>query len=415
MPVVNLPLVQIKEFETQTLFPLATLNPGTYLVPLQIEGNSILSSLLVTNVSLDASIEVNYFQTTTGETPTERSPLVSHVVKTTASQEADTIIVARVHLKPVCEVKISGGPVTFGLMATMVSAFASDIESSLFKDGYEINGKERGLPFMTLDESDGSMRFVRAKGGRLAIYNDEGELFHVEHSDSLSVNQQKLLLKHDCYTKDLKISQLTVSSFGTMKFDLKIDGQKVATVRTTANQPNVDLKFSPFHIARRDSAVTINAERLAGSGPGFEYCDLSINGYEYINEEDMTALTKIVLNKSGSLILPFKAVAWLDDNSVTLADADAIGIADFAGVTQDGIANLGYGKISKLGELPGALVGFGAIAGQPVFLSSTPGQLTLTAPLTGTIFRIGFAEPPSGSATGEATSLFISPQLISDE
>ena len=415
MSVINLPLVQISEFQSIILFDLSSRGPGTYRLPLQVKGNSILSSLLVTEVDTGATIKVNYFQTTSGNDVNERSELAGHIIKTSPSSDSDTIIVARMHFKPVCEVIIEGGNVKFGVMVTMVSAFASDIESSLFRDQQEFSGSERGIPLITVDDETDSFRFLRSRNGQLITSGSEGDDFHLQHSDSLPVNEKKTIIAHECYSKALKIANLHVSAFGEFKFTVRINGRLTSVLRTSLNCPNDHLSLTPYKIASKGSLVTIDAERL--SEPGYADCDVSLSGYEFIKEvtEEMSSLTKIVFNRSGALIMPFKAVAWVDDNSVALADADGIGVADFAGVTQDGIANLGYGKIHKIGEVPGALVGFGAIAGQPVYLSTSPGEITLTAPTEGTIFRIGFAEPPSGAHSGEATSLFIDPQLISED
>lgn len=415
MTVVNLPLVQVKEFETQTLFPLREVGPGTYYVPLQIEGNSILSSLLVTAVSPDASISVNYFQTTTGDESFERSPLVNHVTKTSGSAQADTIIVARVHLKPVCEIIISGGTVTFGLMVTMVSAFASDIESSLFKDGYMVMGTERGIPLMTIDDVSGQMKFMRSKAGTLIVSDEkQGSPVHLTHADTLEPNERRLILANQQFDKSLRMSQFTVVSSSDYRVTVQVNGSLALSTRTNKYQPQSNQMLDPYKIAPKNSLVTIEAHRLSAEDDGS--LDVYLRGYEFISEEEeaMSSLTKVVFNNSGALILPFKALAWEDNNSVSLADADAIGLDDFAGVTQDGITHLGYGIIHKLGEVPNALLGKGAVAGQPVYLSTTPGELTLIPPTTGTVFRIGRAEPPSGAHTGEATSLFIDPQVISE-
>jgi hypothetical protein len=415
MAIVDLPLVQIKEFETQTLFPLREVGPGTYHTQLQIEGNSILSSLLVTHVSPDASIQVNYFQTTTGDEDEERTPLVNHTPKTTGSMAADTIIVARVHLKPVCEVIITGGTVTFGLMVTMVSAFASDIESSLFKDGYFVNGTERGIPLMTFDDASGQMKFMKSKGGNLIVSEEkQGDPIHLTHSDTLLPNERRLILANQQFEKSFRMSQFTVVSASDYRVSVQINGSLALSSRTTKYQPQSDQLLDPYKVAPKNSLVTIEAERLSSDDDGS--LDVYLRGYEFINEEEeaMSSLTKVVFNATGALILPFKAVAWEDNNSVSLADADGLNLDDFAGVTQDGIAHLGYGIIHKIGEVPNALLGKGAVAGQPVYLSTTPGELSLTPPASGTVFRIGRAEPPSGAHTGEATSLFIDPQIIAE-
>jgi len=414
MSTINLPFVQIKQFETSILFPLRQVSPGKYVIPLMIEGNSILSSLLVTEVERGASITVTYFQTTTGDESSERTILTNHQTKTIGSDQAETITVSKVHFKPSVEVHIQNGNVTFGLMATMVSSFTSDLEQSLFADGYRLNGLERGIPLLSVDESTGMMKFVRSKGGYLIPTDSQGTQIHLNHADTLSLNQHKQVYRRQQLRKSLKISQFTVISSGDYKITLRINGSLALSARVNNYSPICDQHIDPFRIVPQNSLITIDAERFDSLENGI--VEIYLRGYEFFNleEEEMASLTKVVYNATGALILPFKAVAWEDNNSISLADADEVGLDDFAGITQDGIANLGYGIIHKLGEVPDALIGMGAVAGQPVYLSTVPGELTLIPPSSGTIFRIGRAEPPSGAHSGEATSLFIDPQIISE-
>ncbi len=413
MSIINLPFVQFGEFQSITLFEIDSRAPNTYRIPLQVRGNSILSSLLVTEMDPGATIKVNYFQTTSGNLISERSELSGHTIKTLPDMEADTIIVARMHSKPVCEVIIEGGNVKFGLMATMVSAFASDIESSLFLDSYLTQGKERGIPIMSFDQETGQLNFIRSKGGNLIVNEELGDPLHLKHSGSLNKDDDLVVFSHQSFTKSFKVTQFTAVSASDYRFSIFSDGELIISSRTSQYQPQSDQHLEPHRIVPVNSILTVKANRLTNTNDGT--FDVYLRGYEFIDEAEMASLTKVVFNKTGSLIFPFKAVAWKDDNSIALADADGIGVDDFAGITQSGISNLGYGLVYKVGEVPGALVGKGAVAGQSVYLSTTPGELTLTAPLSGTVFRIGRAEPPSGGAEGEATSLFIDPQIISED
>lgn len=412
MSIINLPFVQFGEFQSITLFEIESRAPNTYRIPLQVKGNSILSSLLVKELDPGATIKVNYFQTTSGNVTTERSELSGHTIKTVPSNEADTIIVARMHSKPVCEVVIEGGNVKFGLMATMVSAFASDIESSLFLDHYLTQGRERGIPIMSFDEDTGELNFIRSRGGNLVVDQRTGDPLHLRHSGNLNKDDNLVVFSHQNLSKSIKLSQFTAISASDYRFSVFSDGELVISSRTSQYQSQSDQHLDPYKVIPTGSIIEVKANRLTNTSDGT--FDVYLRGYEFIDEAEMSSLTKVAFNKSGSLILPFKAVAWKDDNSIALADADGIGLDDFAGVTQAGISNLGYGLVYKIGEVPGALVGKGAVAGQPVYLSTTPGELTLTPPLTGTVFRIGRAEPPSGGSNGEATSLFIDPQIISE-
>jgi hypothetical protein len=160
---------RLKEFQTLDLFPLQEMGPGTYLLPLHIEGNSILSSVYVNALDAGASIKVNYFDTSTGSETGERYDLTSHPLITTAATSPDRKTIARIHNKPVCEVIIAGGNVTFGVMATVVSSFATDLDTALVANLQDyISSINKGIPTALLDPNDN--KFYLTKGDQGAAY-----------------------------------------------------------------------------------------------------------------------------------------------------------------------------------------------------------------------------------------------------
>lgn len=123
--------------------------------------------------------------------------------------------------------------------------------------------------------------------------------------------------------------------------------------------------------------------------------------------------SKSVKNGSGASIAINKAVAWLDNGTITLASAQTSSVTDVAGITLAAIANGVFGNIAKGGNVPGVLAGMSATPGQDVFLGNTPGEITLTAPTgNSSIIKLGRAEPAPGSPTGQATDLFFAPEEI---
>jgi hypothetical protein len=128
-------------------------------------------------------------------------------------------------------------------------------------------------------------------------------------------------------------------------------------------------------------------------------------------------LGRTAVNNTGVTILGGRVCAWLDNNTVGLASATATVTSDIAGVTTEDVPNGTEGYFQKTGRIAGVLAGLGAVAGQPVFLSETPGLLTLTAPTpyTSAVIRIGYAEPSDGVSTpGEAADLQLMIEAISE-
>ena len=140
-----------------------------------------------------------------------------------------------------------------------------------------------------------------------------------------------------------------------------------------------------------------------------------------VNEVDITfkyprELGKLVKNATGSSIAANKALAWLDNGTVALFDANVSTLSDFAGISAQIIPNNAFGTAVKAGACAGAVTGMGAIVGQAIYASGTPGDLTLTAPtgLTDTVIRLGRAEPADGVASATATDLWLDPEVIAE-
>ena len=128
--------------------------------------------------------------------------------------------------------------------------------------------------------------------------------------------------------------------------------------------------------------------------------------------------TKKYKNTSGAPIAQGKVVAFEDDGSISLADADVIELSDVAGVTAESIPNGSFGSVYKIGEVSGVLSALDAKNGDTVYLSGTAGEMTLTVPDTvQTIIVLGTAELPTETepttTTGSASSLYLNPRILS--
>lgn len=151
MTVILSPII-LRESESTTLIPLGVYAPETYELLIQPNGNSLLSSLLVLELDLGASVTVNYWQTTSGNETEERSELTGHEPVTTTSNQAGQVLVTRIHNKVYAEIIVAGGNARFGLYGSVVSSFATDLEAALKKDGQPAElDTDRGLPIVVLN------------------------------------------------------------------------------------------------------------------------------------------------------------------------------------------------------------------------------------------------------------------------
>lgn len=135
---------------------------------------------------------------------------------------------------------------------------------------------------------------------------------------------------------------------------------------------------------------------------------------EFVAQAILKANGKLALNNTGSLLPAYTVCAWTNTGQLQKAEADVMTADRFAGIVHADIASGVYGLVLRSGKVPGALTSLAAVAGQPVFLSKTAGQMTLsTAGFDpgDAIVRVGFAEPPDGSS-GLATDLLIEFELV---
>lgn len=156
-------LERVALYESREIVPLSVKSPGVYDFPLQVEGNSILSSLMVTNVGTGGTIKVSYFDVTTGYDIGEESPLDEHpLISAPTFPTVNKILVTRVHNKPVIRITITGDDVEFGIYITVISSFASELDSALVFDEQLANLLlDKGMVIAGYDPITNKFKFAR--------------------------------------------------------------------------------------------------------------------------------------------------------------------------------------------------------------------------------------------------------------
>lgn len=155
--------IRLDPFDTQSVaLPSIPLSPGTHTFQIQTRANYILSSLFL--VSVSGSVEVNWYQTTTGALGVERQPLATHGVIPSgdpAIGTTGTISVTSIHNKPVVEIIVSGGPCEIGLYITGLPGVGSKIDRALIENGDDASsGLHYGLITAGLDYVANQFRYI---------------------------------------------------------------------------------------------------------------------------------------------------------------------------------------------------------------------------------------------------------------
>lgn len=256
--------IRLPLYTTRDVINLQTLGPGTYEQQLYTEGNSLLSTVHVTAADPGASVTVRYWDFGIGFPPNynERVDLDSHAAVGTAG-ESDRILVTRLHNKPVLEVEVTGGNVTFGVYVTVVASFASDLDSALHKDGDTADlSSDKGLPIMCLDEANNEFRILRCEDGAIA-FTPASVTTLSSGEDSISYEVTAELQSYTVAGEARRVSHVIVGGDGNGEFSVKINGTEWAKVRSNVwNAPQVVIPFGNKRLAIGDE-IKVEATNCA--------------------------------------------------------------------------------------------------------------------------------------------------------
>jgi hypothetical protein len=257
----------LNEFQTQILLPLEARGAGVITRELLIEGNSLLSSVFIAAADPGASVEVKYFDYTTGAITAERFDLESHRVLTTADVgDTNRITVARIHNKPVVEATVVGGSVTFGVYATVVSSFVTDLDQALQLDGATADVLvDKGMPFMCYDEDQNKFFFVRCVDGTIPVSESEAgdPVFEDAQSVTTPGIEQTLISTTVPALKLRKLKKVIVTCRQPGKYKIDDGSVIIGSGRTGAANLDSEFKWEP----RRDitAGTTLNVKFTADS------------------------------------------------------------------------------------------------------------------------------------------------------
>ena len=171
-------------------------------------------------------------------------------------------------------------------------------------------------------------------------------------------------------------------------------------------------------------AVLYEGSTLTGAVSSINFrdeCEVSTVGADVeVRVRRPKMIGRRCVNNTASAIPIGKAVAWEDDGSIILADANDMDASDFVGITAEEIPpSGGVGFVAREGYIPDVTAGLDAgsdpTPGSIIYLSETAGEITLAYPtgIMDTVLKLGRAEPPEGVA-GNATSLWLHPEVIAE-
>lgn len=262
--------ISLREFDTDTLSPLGVRGAGTDKILLKISGNSILSSVFIKSISVGATLDVKYYQTTGAtEDDGEKQALNSHAQFTPADNGiTNTILVTRVHNKPFLEVTVTGGTAEYAIYATVLSEAASDIDSALKKDGQVADlSDDKGLPIMCYDETDNEYHFIRCEDGVIPVSQSEaGDPVHLTAKTTTTPNTpQDLITSVIPAGKTRKMSKIIVVCRSHSSYIVRDNSDIIASGRTgPANTTDV-FEWSPRRSVAAGRTLKVTFTAMSGT------------------------------------------------------------------------------------------------------------------------------------------------------
>jgi hypothetical protein len=242
-------VTRLGEYETVTPFELEERSEGVYIQHLHIQGNSLLSSVFVESLSAGASVKVDYFDTTTGAEVGEEYLLGAHPTIVN-SGITHRLTVTRIHQMPRVRVTVTGGTATFGVLVTVVTSFATDLDAALVSDGQEADLlRDKSIPIAGYND-DNTYEFIRVKNGILqvggSVTTDEqfiNRRLYNEVLGKLPNGDTKLI----DYTVPVGKTFQWTSGFGNSNnwcdFHVSVNGLTWIFKSNSFDSPNVDLSL----------------------------------------------------------------------------------------------------------------------------------------------------------------------------
>ena len=274
----------LNEFESTHILTLESRAVGfSERIRLNIEGNSLYSSVFVKSTTGSPSLTINYFEITTGLQDdvvfSEKTTLENqHPVITAAATSADQKLISPFHNKLFCEIDVTGtGTIEFGIYVTVVSSFASLLDQAL-KNHLEavdlIN--DQGMPLVLWDPDDSKWYLAKGDEGCITINGSitanagQGNAYEDVQTTTTPGIEQTLFSTTVGVGLTKVLSNLIVTCRLPTTYKLESGGAIIASGRTGAGHPT---EITPWNLVRGIAAGTLLELKLTAAS-GFPATDV---------------------------------------------------------------------------------------------------------------------------------------------
>lgn len=264
------PITRLDSFSSNALVPLQTFEPETYFQKTLSQGNSLLSTVVVTQMDPGATVLVRYYDFTLASDDGERYNLQAHALITAPNipGEPDRILVTKLHDKPVVEIIVANGSVKLGVYVTVVQSFASDLDSALVKDAQIANLlRDKGMPMVTYDDNQGKFFILRSENGVLPIsVSEAGDAVYDSFVGVTTPGVEQALISSVVPTgKMRKITSAVVSSRSYGSYYVLAGSDIIGSGRTGPEKSKDSFLWNPRRVAMAGEVISLKFTAHASS------------------------------------------------------------------------------------------------------------------------------------------------------
>jgi hypothetical protein len=194
--------------------------------------------------------------------------LEKHAIVSTAPF-TQKLTITRIHSAPSCRVTLTGGNATFEVHNTVVTSFASDLDSALVMEDQSADlSRDQGIPISGYD-NNGTYHFVRVVDGVLQV---GGELTAGEIIINKRLYNETMALMPNILTTHISYTVPTGKVFRWLggsgsantwtHWRVEIDGQTWLSKRNAFDNPNIDLTTDRVVNIQAGSTINVVVKNL---------------------------------------------------------------------------------------------------------------------------------------------------------
>lgn len=255
-------VIRLENAQTRDLLLLDSRGPGVYRKKLLIEGNSLLSTVWVNSIDPGASVEVRYYDVTSGRDLGEEGTLPSHPAITSATTDHNKITVTPFHNNPVMEATVTGGNVKFSVWGTVVSSFATDIGQALVFDGTTfVSDQIKAMPVACLDRDTNTLHFLSCTDGAISTSATPQITNRYYATDTVNAGGSSTLI-NQILIRDETVNQIMVGGNGSGEFTIKINSIVWGVLRNSWDKRQVILPLGGKQLVAGDT-ITVEVDNIA--------------------------------------------------------------------------------------------------------------------------------------------------------